>query len=158
MTITIKSSGGLSKLIESIKQSKKQLNVGFLNEKNAIIATKNEYGGTFATDKAYKERGEAKGITVPDQITIPARPFMQMTFNNNQTKWAKILSTTLKNNNLNVDLALNYVGDFAKADIRDTIEHGNFVENSARTIAIKGNDHPLIDSGEMMNSIDYEVL
>jgi hypothetical protein len=149
---------GLNNFIEKIQSSKKTLNVGFLNSKNAIIAAKNEYGGTFATDNVYKKRGAEKGITVPDKITIPPRPFMQNTATKQKGKWAKLLVETSKQNGLDIENSLNIVGLQAKADIRETIEEGDFTPNSDKTIAIKGKDTPLIDTGEMANSIDSEVV
>lgn len=42
--------------------------------------------------------------------------------------------------------------------IKDTIKAGNFVENSAMTIKLKGRDEPLVDTGELMNSAKYWVI
>ena len=149
---------GLNNFIEKIQSSKKTLNVGFLNKKNAIIAAKNEYGGTFKTDDAYKKRGAEKGISVPDEITIPARPFMQNTATKQKNKWIKLLIDTNKQNGLDIEKSLNLLGLKAKSDIQETIEVGDFAPNSARTIAIKGKDTPLIDTGEILKSISHEVV
>ena len=41
--------------------------------------------------------------------------------------------------------------------IKDTISAGNFVENSPTTIALKGSNKPLIDTGTLMNGAKYWV-
>ena len=159
MTVKVSSKVlGLNNFISKIQSSKKTLNIGFLDSKNAIIAAKNEYGGLFETSQEYKERSSKNGVSVPNKINIPSRPFMQNTATKQKSKWSKLLVETLKNNSVNVENALNILGDQAKSDIQETIEEGDFTPNSLRTVAIKGKDTPLIDTGEMLKSVDYEVV
>ncbi len=146
----------LNALIDKISSSKKTLNVGFLNSKEANIAAKNEYGGRFAADDEYKRRGEEKGISVPDEINVPPRPFMQNTVTKQKAKWAKTAIQVTKTTG-DVEKALSIVGAQAQTDIRETIEGGDFIPNSARTVEIKNSNHPLIDTGEMSKSIGWEV-
>lgn len=158
MSVKIKSQAiNLNALIEKITSSKKTLNIGFLNGKEAEIAAKNEYGGTFPTDDEYKARGAAKGVDVPDEITIPPRPFMQNTVTKQKAKWAKTAIQITKDNGGDIDKALTIVGRRAQEDIVATIEEGYFTPNSERTKKIKNKDAPLIDTGEMLKSIDWEV-
>lgn len=158
MSIKIKSQAiNLNALIDKIKSSKKTLNIGFLNSKEAEIAAKNEYGGTFPTDDEYKARGAAKGIDVPDEITIPPRPFMQNTVTKQKAKWAKVAVQATRNNGGDIENSLKHVGTQAVLDIRGTIEDGDFTPNSERTKEIKNSDNPLIDTGEMSKSIAWEV-
>lgn len=158
MSVKIKSQAiNLNTLIEKITSSKKTLNIGFLNGKEAEIAAKNEYGGTFPTDDEYKARGAAKGVDVPDEITIPPRPFMQNTVTKQKAKWAKVVTKIARENGGDIENALKHVGAQAVLDIRETIEEGDFVPNSGRTIAIKDSDNPLIDTGKMSKSIAWEV-
>jgi hypothetical protein len=148
---------GLNDFIKKIQNSKKNLNVGFLNPNNAIVAAKNEYGGVYPTEQEYKDRASKKGITLPDEISIPPRPFMQTTFVNNENKWGKLFTNAALENNWNIENSLNILGSQIRLDIRDTIENGSFEKNSPRTIAIKGSEHPLIDTGEMSKSVDWEL-
>lgn len=158
MSVKIKSQAiNLNGLIDKITSSKSNLNIGFLNSKEAQIAAKNEYGGVYPTDDEYKARGAAKGIDVPDNINIPPRPFMQNTVTKQKGKWAKTAIHMTKNNGGNIEKALTVVGAQAVADIRETIEEGDFIPNSGRTIAIKDGDNPLIDTGEMSKSIAWEI-
>ncbi len=158
MSIKINSQAiNLNALVDKIKASKKTLNVGFLSSKEANIAAKNEYGGTYATDDAYKARGAAKGIDVPDVIDIPPRPFMQTTVDNKKSEWAKVAIETTRNNGGDVENALKIVGRRAHDDIQATIEEGDFIPNSARTVEIKDKESPLIDTGEMLKSVAWEV-
>ncbi len=147
----------LNTLIDKIKTSKKTLSVGFLNGREAAIAAKNEYGGTYATDDEYKARGAAKGIDVPDVIDIPPRPFMQNTVTKKKGYWAKVVIETVRGNGGDIEDALDLAGRNARDDILETIEEGDFVPNSGRTVAIKEKDSPLIDTGEMSRNIAWEV-
>ena len=49
-------------------------------------------------------------------------------------------------------------GKLGTAMIKDTISAGNFVENSAMTIKLKGRNEPLVDTGELMNGAKYWVI
>ncbi len=158
MSIKITSQAiNLNTLVDKIKSSKKTLSIGFLSSKEAQIAAKNEYGGTYATDDEYKARGAAKGIDVPDTIDIPPRPFMQNTVTKQKAKWAKTAIHVTKDNGGDIEKALVVVGAQAVADIRETIEEGDFTPNSERTVEIKNGADPLIDTGEMSKSIAWEV-
>jgi hypothetical protein len=160
MSVKIKSQAiNLNALIDKITSSKKTLNIGFLSSKEAIIAAKNEYGGTYPIDEVYRKRAAAKGIIFDEdaELTIPPRPFMQNTVTKQKGKWAKTAIEMTKSNGGDIDKALTIVGAQAQSDIGETIEEGNFAPNSPITVLIKDGDNPLIDTGEMSKSIAWEV-
>lgn len=157
----IKISGGtkLKEFVDNLKkQSNQTLNVGFLTPDIAKIAIKNEFGGVFPTDDEYRARAKAKGIILGKTIAIPPRPFMQQASTNNTNKWVKIISKSLNEDKMNINKTLNIVGQVIANDITETIEEGNFIENSHRTIAIKGTSTPLVDTGNMAKSVNWEVI
>jgi RNase H-fold protein (predicted Holliday junction resolvase) len=153
------SGGDIKKFVKDLqdKLNKTTLEVGFLDSKQATIAAKNEYGGVYKVDEEYKERAKNKGVNIGDTITIPPRPFMHMTFDNNNNKWIDSFKKLLVKNEYDVNKSLKTLGVIMQTDIQNTIRDGNFVENSARTVAIKGFNKPLIDSGDMLQSVTYEV-
>lgn len=53
--------------------------------------------------------------------------------------------------------ALDLVGMKIAADVKETIRAHIPPPNAPETIAKKGSSTPLIDSGELLNSIDYQV-
>lgn len=158
MSIKITSQAiNLNGLVDKILASKNKLTIGFLDAKQAQIAAKMEYGGDYPVTDEYKARGEAKGFKMPKFIGIPARPFMQNTVTNKKSEWAKVAILTTKNNGGDIEQSLNLVGRRARNDILATIEEGEFIPNSQRTIEIKDKESPLIDTGEMSRSVAWEV-
>ncbi len=160
MTVTIKSSGGLQKFADQLKKdAAKTLEIGLLTSEQATIAAQQEFGGTYAVSEDYKIRAKAKGIDLPDQLNIPARPFMQVTFDKEKDNWGKKFNQLFTKSN-DVEQSLRILGNIVKTDIQKTITNANalFQENSARTIKIKEKDTVLRDSGEMLNSINFDVV
>lgn len=157
----IKITGGdkLKEFLKNIKnKSNTTLNVGFLTPEIAKIAIKNEFGGIFPIDNEYKLRAKAKGINLGDKIAIPARPFMQQTIDNNSKTWGKLISKLLPENELDIKKTFNQLGQVITNNITETIEEDDFIANSARTIVIKGTSTPLVDTGNMAKSVNWEVI
>lgn len=157
-TVTISGGDKLQEFLKKIKtQSKETLNVGFLTPDIAKIAIKNEFGGVFPIDDEYRARAKAKGINLGIFIEIPPRPFMQQTINNNSDKWGKVIAKLLSQD-LSLNKTLNGLGQVITNNITETIEEGDFTANSARTIKIKGTATPLVDTGNMAKSVNWEVV
>lgn len=57
-----------------------------------------------------------------------------------------------------VDQALALVGEKARAMIVNKINRGPFVPNAPLTIALKGSSKPLIDTGQLKQSVSYEIV
>ena len=53
---------------------------------------------------------------------------------------------------------LNTVGIFQKDLMQTEIEQGEFAANAPATIKKKGSDKPLIDTGRMKNSVNYQIV
>ena len=97
---------------------------------------------------------------------IPARPFLRNTLADKQTDWLDILVDALNWKDCTQNQAkkgLGLLGEVMKADIKQTIQHGSFAPLAEATWKAKERKgkrepkHPLIDTGQLLESITYEV-
>lgn len=162
------------------------LNVGFLEGATysktgkpvAYIAAIQEYGGTFnhpggtryITDAVINKRtlqvgtrfvgadfvGETE-VTKAHKITIPPRPFFRTMIAENSPQWGETLGKQLVATNYNVNRSLRLMGTEMKGQLQDSIRNWSTPSNAPSTIRKKGFNDPLIDSGEMLNAVDFEV-
>ena len=98
---------------------------------------------------------------------IPTRPFMRQTASDKQQEWLSILSAKLNWQSIeknNAEDALGLTGEMMKAHIQQTIQKGEFTPNAKSTSDAKRrkgkteDDHPLIDTGQMLAAVTYEVV
>ncbi len=131
------------------RMGKKKLTVGVPNG-----GKHSKSGLDMALHVAVHELGSIKA-------NVPARPFIAPSMKKNTVKYAKIMAKQAPKILLGrktTAQVLDDVGGQAVDDIRDYIRTANFTPLSPVTIAAKGSDKPLIDTGEMMDAIDYEVV
>jgi hypothetical protein len=88
---------------------------------------------------------------------IPARPMMRMTIRRKSSTWGKLLQAALKQSGGDSAAALAIVGAKIKAQIQESIDRGGWQRNAPSTVASKGKDTPLVDTGDMLRAVDYEV-
>lgn len=112
-------------------------------------ATYPENGRFVAEIASYNEYGTDK---------IPPRPFLRNTVAQNKAKWRKIAKDYLFKTNFNTELTLNVVGEVMKDDIVNSIRNFDTPPNAKSTIAKKGFDAPLRETGLLLQSIDYELV
>lgn len=154
MNITAKLTGKLQTFINNIES--KTIEAGFLDAKNATIAAKNEFGGEYEVSSEYKTRAAVKNIHLGSTINIIPRPFMQYTFINNKDKWIKETIKNISSYKFN-DIS-HALGEMMQNDIKFTILDSNLFESNPEFVQIiKGNNHPLIDSGNMYDAVTYEI-
>lgn len=92
------------------------------------------------------------------ELKIPERPFMRETADNNQERISILQLRALKSvvdGFKTVRQALYGIGEEVKEMIVDKIRSGPWIKNAPRTIKKKGRDEPLIDTGQMINSIQH---
>ena len=99
-------------------------------------------------------------------VAIPARPFMDGAIQNNKDKWARIYKDR-KESGASAEAALEEVCIAAREDIQESIETGNWEKLAKSTIEARARRHrgdksgnlsqPLIDTGEMINSVNYKI-
>jgi len=112
----------------------------------AMIASVHEYGAEIR-----QKRGT---------LIIPERSFLRSwveSASENTNKLMQKLYNDVASGKTNVVDAMKKLGAYASSGIRKQILDGDFVPNAPSTIAAKGSDKPLIDTGQLMNSIHYRV-
>ncbi len=129
----------------------------------AKLASNLEYGAVVPISSEYKERAAKKGVGFGKQthISIPSRPFMRQTFDEQLPSIDKFLTRLedkIAGGDIDRRLALEVVGDFHKSEIQRNMRlKGKFAPNSPRTIKIKGSDNELIDTGRLVGSMDIDT-
>jgi hypothetical protein len=118
------------------------LKVGFLEnatypdgKKVALIAALNEFGTARA----------------------PPRPFFRNMIRAKSASWPAAIAANLVANNYDVARSLDDVGEAIKGQLQMSIRELTSPPLAASTIARKGFDKPLIETGHMLNSVDYVV-
>ena len=112
------------------------------NEKNgasvADVATWNEYGTSH----------------------IPSRPFIAIATDEHKG-WqseVKVRMLDVMSPEGSISESLDAIGKQMKTDIKNVIgDRGKLAPNAPSTVARKGHNYPLIDTGTLLDSIDYEV-
>lgn len=89
--------------------------------------------------------------------TIPPRPFFRNTIAQHKDEWPKQAAEMLEVNGGDVRQTLADMGEVVKGQIKMTIQDFREPPNAAATVKKKGFDKPLIDTGTLWRSIDYEV-
>jgi hypothetical protein len=92
---------------------------------------------------------------------IDARSFMRTYFEENKERLAKIggnMYTDVLLGKLDVKKGLSMLGEYAKAGVQKKIDDIDFPPNAPSTIKKKGSSKPLIDTGQMRQSITHEEV
>ena len=90
---------------------------------------------------------------------IPERSFIREWFDKNVNKFPKKIRgklLSLYKGNITFDDMLKWLGELGQDGIRETIIKKNSPPNAPSTIAKKGFNDPLIDSGKMLVSIKHK--
>lgn len=95
-----------------------------------------------------------------DKVIIPERSYLRTTFDQNEDKYVNYLQKgayEIVSGEVSAKELLNGLGKIVKKDIRRAISLKSDPNNAAITVANKGKDNPLIDTGKLLLSIDSEV-
>jgi len=87
----------------------------------------------------------------------PPRPFFRSMIAEKQKDWPRALGAVAKNSDYDIDKTLGQMGEGIKGQLQESIRHLDSPALSPVTVARKGFEKPLVDTGHMMNSVDYEV-
>lgn len=87
---------------------------------------------------------------------IPARPFLDKGVEREREKIAKEVARMLSAGEKPAD-AVKRAAELAVGGVKKQIDETLSPPNSPRTIARKGSSHPLIDTGNMKQSIAYKL-
>ena len=91
---------------------------------------------------------------------IPERPFLRVSIEANKPKYAKISAAGLRQilrGKSSTDAVLAVMGEAAVGDVKQRIRSGDFTPLKPATIKRKGSSRPLIDTGQMEQSIAWEL-
>lgn len=92
--------------------------------------------------------------------TIPERSFMRTAFDENLpdiNSTVDRLVAGVLGAKITAQTAASVLGERHQGQIKSNVKSGTFTANSQITIDRKFSSKPLIDTGEMLNSIRYEV-
>lgn len=90
-------------------------------------------------------------------VGIPPRPFFRNMIANKRGEWPKAIADLLKANDYDAKKTLEIAGQAIAGQLRQSIINTNEPPLAASTIARKGSAKPLVDTGHMLNSVDFEV-
>lgn len=112
-------------------------------------------GGKFV--KAEKANFQTQHLVPAHTITIPARPFFRRMIAANKADWGTQLGKIIKAADYDAATALGRMGENIKGQLQQSIRDTKDPGNAKSTIAQKGFDDPLVKSGHMLSSVDWEV-
>ena len=92
-------------------------------------------------------------------VNMPSRPFLRMSVDDNSDKINSFMSAQKRSiiKGEPVDRILKKIGIFQKDLIQEKITEGSFAPNAPSTIKAKGSSKPLIDTGRMRKSVNFEI-
>lgn len=108
-----------------------------------------------------------EGVSIPMYAAInefgapsrgqPPRPFFRNMIAEKSPDWPARVTRALKAFNYDVEKTLDFLGQDIQADLRQSIIDLADPPLKPSTIKRKGFDKPLIDKGDMLNAVNYEV-
>ena len=167
--MTVEDRSDIDKVLKTLeKLSSAAVKIGILSKSGGeilLIANVNEYGCSIPVTN--KMRGFFRyefGINISKNtkvIKIPERSFVRSSFDENQKKlesYEELLEAVI-DSKISVDNFYQIIGNACVNLIKDYIKEGNFEPNSPITLKHKRpKTKPLIDTGRLINSIDFEVI
>lgn len=92
-------------------------------------------------------------------VRIPSRPFLRKSVDENEGKIRSFLKEKAEDivDGATAEQILKEIGIFQKDLIQEKITSGSFSPNAESTVRQKGSSIPLIDSGRMRQSVNYEI-
>lgn len=106
--------------------------------------------------------GRQPGTTLDGRSygAIPARPFMTFA----EEIWKKTFPKVLRRcipkvlrGIMTVDELFSALGEAAKDSVQKAIMEGDYAPLSPKTVAAKGSNKPLFDTGSMVGSVTFEI-
>ncbi len=90
-------------------------------------------------------------------VGIPPRPFFRNMIAAKSNEWPGAIAGLLKTNDYDAAKTLGQAGEGVKGQLQQSIVDTNDPPNAPSTIARRGHAKQLVDTGHMLNSVDYEV-
>lgn len=97
-------------------------------------------------------------VTIPAHtITIPARPFFRNMLSAKAKEWGAQIGKILKGADYDAQVTLGRMGEMVKGQLQGSIRDLTTPPLAASTVRAKGFAKPLIDTGHMLASVDFQV-
>ena len=148
--------------------------VGFFGENDAKLLTivrANEYGATIRPKPGnkfggylmvpYKDENGKQRFYKLKEVVIPPRPFIKNAWDANKGKYKQMVFDGLKdicNGDSTARKFLNKLGTTCVKDMREEAVKLKNPPNAPLTIANKGSENPLVDTGEMIRKVTYKII
>jgi hypothetical protein len=144
--VEVKGGGKFSDWLKSTAQeaANKRVDIGFFADATY------EDGTLVPLVAAIQEFG------APSQ-NIPPRPFFRQMIQKNQSHWPDDIGKALKATDYDAEKALAVVGEMVAGELREEITAFDGAPLSPKTIARKGSDKQLVDTGTMLKSVTSRV-
>lgn len=88
----------------------------------------------------------------------PARPFMRFMVASKSPRWGIALGYALRRTDYDARAALAIMGEGISGQLKQSINEWKDPPNSPYTVAVKGFNKPLVDSAQMLNAVDFQVV
>ncbi|MGE8129012.1 hypothetical protein ACQKQD_18725 [Methylobacterium sp. NPDC080182] len=88
---------------------------------------------------------------------IPPRPFFRNMIAAKSPGWGDAIADLLKANDYDATRTMQQTGAGIKGQLQQSIVDTNAPALSPATVARKGSEKPLVDTGHMLNSVDFKV-
>lgn len=124
------------------------LRVGFLENSRYLAKGKKGAALNVAQVAFWNEFGTVRS---------PPRPFFRTTIARESKTWGDKLGKAVVATNYDGQKALALLGQSMRDDVESAIAQWAAPRNAPSTIARKGFDKPLVDTGVMQRAVDYEV-
>lgn len=100
----------------------------------------------------------AQTVTIPAHtVTIPARPYFRTMLDQKAPQWGAQAGKALKAAEFNAKVALGRMGELIQGELQGSIRDLTSPPLAPSTVRAKGFDKPLIQSGVLLRSVDFEV-
>lgn len=114
----------------------------------------------FLADARYPDGTQVAAVAAFQDFgtrTIPPRPFFRNMVAEKSPEWPDAIARNLIANNYDAERTLRTVGEAIAGQLRQSIIDTNEPPLAERTIRRKGFEKPLVDTGHMLASVDYEI-
>lgn len=147
------------------------LSVGFLENSTypdgtsvPMVAAILEFGAPGAGQRTIKGRASAHGRAAVAAVLgqdagvgIPPRPYFRNMVAAKSGTWGDAIANLLTANDYDATKTMNQVGAGIKGQLQQSIVDTNAPPLSPRTVAQKGFEKPLVDTGHLLASVDFKV-
>lgn len=163
----VKDESNVDELLKNIAElQKKTVNIGILgstDSKTKMIAGVHEFGCNIDVTQAMRNYLHYIGIHLRKEtkvIKIPERSFIRAGYDASRAdieKETEKLIEYVVTQNISPNEAAELLGEMAKGEIQKFAIALRSPANASITIKNKGSSNPLVDTGKMIDSIDWEV-